>query len=366
VRHRHLDEEFAVKICDLPDNLRDFESHLRTWARLGDQRHPNLVGFHEAFHDSSFGYLVMELCYCTLLDAFRAEKTLDEHVLAPYFMDMLRGLQHLHNFNIVHRDVKQDNFLISCADAKTVQLCDFGLAEVLPVDKRGAVGEISGVCGTAPYLSPEMLAIKGKYGTSTDIWSYAVIVYTMFFGCFPYGETMPQGITAATKKTLMKKAIQTDESPPTFETATKLNYNGHVSEVAVAFVKALLVRDSHKRPSASAAMQLDYLKHASEYAYAAETQSAWSPPPTLVPMLKGATRSGAFTTKAPKTNPGLDVPLLELKNKSAGRILFDSPKADLFSESTSTCSTSYSKRSKSKASSESTMSSVSSRKTSSL
>jgi serine/threonine protein kinase len=324
---QHLLEhrEYAVKILDLRDKnkiaaeagdasgshpsvekvLREFQIEKRIWIRLSEHDHPNLVKLHEAFQDHSFGYLVMEICNNSLLVALRAEATLDEHVLVRYFKDMLSGLQRLHQLNVVHRDVKQDNFLIGGPDGRTVKLCDFGLSAVLPMEG----GKVVGVYGTAPYMPPEMLQPKGSHGLAADIWSYGVIVYTHFFGGFPYS---PEKKTAAA----MKECIRKNEQAPTYQTAKRLKYNGQVSGAAVAFVKALLNREADERPKAEEAMQFDYLRNARQLA--AEAARADPSPPSLVPMLHGAVRSGAFGTRPPQANPSLDNALMDLQKSNRG------------------------------------------------
>jgi hypothetical protein len=108
----------------------------------------------------------------------------------------------------------------------------------------------------------------------------------------------------------MKECIRRNENGPTFKPATGLN--GQVSGRAVAFVKALLVREPEQRPRVDAVMELDYLKHASEFA--AEAQRSELPSPCLFPMLYGAVGAGAYSKK-PKPNPNADE-ALELQKKS--------------------------------------------------
>jgi serine/threonine protein kinase len=124
-----------------------------------------------------------------------------------------------------------------------------------------------------------------------DIWSFGVIVYTQFFGAFPYTPAKWSGAA-------MKECIRRNAPAPTFQPARELDYHGQVSGQALAFVKALLVRDADERPTADAAMQLDYLKHASEFA--AEARRSKRVPPCLFPMLYGAIKAGVFTQRAPQ------------------------------------------------------------------
>merc|ERR1719296_155521 len=107
----------------------------------------------------------MERCELTLWAALDDMPTVSYQALARPFRGMLAGIAAVHSAGVVHRDIKPDNFICT-ARGRTVKLCDFGLAGLLCEDVVG----LTGIYGTAPFLSPEMLK-KLAYGTKTDVWS---------------------------------------------------------------------------------------------------------------------------------------------------------------------------------------------------
>jgi len=95
---------------------------------------------------------------------------------------------------IAHRDIKLENFLFTGKKLECVKLCDFGFATFVSHGQ-----DLKGVCGTPPYMSPEMLT--STHNTKTDIWSMGVCFYFLLSGgCFPY-ESKERSAEA------MKKAI---------------------------------------------------------------------------------------------------------------------------------------------------------------
>jgi len=96
-----------------------------------------------------------------------------------YASNILLALQHLHSKNILYRDLKPENVLVG-ADGY-IKLTDFGLS------KEGIKGhkDAKSLCGTAEYLSPEILQRQG-HGKATDWWSYGAIIYEMLVGLPPF------------------------------------------------------------------------------------------------------------------------------------------------------------------------------------
>jgi serine/threonine protein kinase len=281
-------KELAVKITDLRKIVQGYasdeidartqravEKEVSIMRKVG--AHSHTVHQKEAFLEGCFAYIVMERCDMTLLQALERSVGLTEHVLGKAVRDMLKGLAWVHKIGIVHRDVKPDNFL--CAgDPLTVKLCDFGLAAVLHYPP-----ELTGVYGTAPFMSPEMLK-SIPYGAKTDTWSVGVVAYVMLFGEFPYHP-------AESTSKAMKAAIVAGVPAPGFKPKAGLDMGGTLkaSPEAMGFVKPLLNRDPESRPNAEEALQHEWVTQEG----GAESWGCQS----LRPMLYSAKRIGAFDTR---------------------------------------------------------------------
>lgn len=213
------------------------------WRKVGQCAY--VVEHFDTFVGRGLCFLVMERCKSSVLARLEEMTTAQEADIARIFREMLLGIEHVHSRNVVHRDVKPDNFLFGGMGGNTVKLCDFGLARVPP--KKGLMKEIA---GTAPYMSPEMLKGVG-YDHRTDIWSFAATAYVMVFGEFPYRPPENTG-------KMMKKAILEGEPPPDY--ARPLEVEGNPpSDNAADFVRTLLNRDGKERLTASQALDLPML-----------------------------------------------------------------------------------------------------------
>lgn len=81
---------------------------------------------------------------------FLANKRFPEEVVRFYAIQIVLAIGHLHNSNILHRDLKLENILVD--EEGYLQIIDFGLAKII---KEGEVTQT--FCGTPEYLSPEMI-----------------------------------------------------------------------------------------------------------------------------------------------------------------------------------------------------------------
>lgn len=238
------------------------------WRKAG--QHPQIVGLVDAFLEFGASFFVMEFCDCSLLKFLERganHAQLNERALGFVFKQNLLACEHIHSLDIVHRDIKPDNYMVR---GQVVKLCDFGLACVL-TEKGGLMG----VNGTAPYMAPEML--KGsRYGSEVDIWSVGVMTYALFFGRFPYNGKAPNGKE-------MKKAIRDNDVSPSFEPVT--GASAMVSEAAVRFCKGLLHRAPTRRWKLDYALTCDFMT-------ACETLD--DSLPDMLPMLSSAKRAGVF------------------------------------------------------------------------
>ena len=94
---------------------------------------------------------------------------------------MLVCVEYLHSKNIVYRDLKPENSVVS--EDGYLHMIDMGTAKFL--EKESGYRTFT-IIGTPHYMAPEIIEGKG-YGFSSDIWSLGVIFYEMVCGNLPFG-----------------------------------------------------------------------------------------------------------------------------------------------------------------------------------
>ena len=87
----------------------------------------------------------------------------------------------MHNYGIVHRDLKLENVMMSDTTEESIpKLVDFGLAKMIGPNEKALEP-----FGTLGYVAPEVLK-KQPYSTSCDLWSYGCIIYALLSGSLPF------------------------------------------------------------------------------------------------------------------------------------------------------------------------------------
>ncbi|MEN2498152.1 MAG: Serine/threonine-protein kinase plk1, partial [Marteilia pararefringens] len=171
--------------------------------------HPYIVKFYSHFDDSDNIYFILELCSRrSMMELQKRRKFLLEPEVRYFLHQLLEGCHHLHQNNIIHRDLKLGNIFL---DSKlNVKIGDFGLAT-----KVSFTGERKKtLCGTPNYIAPEILSKKG-HSFEVDIWSIGCIIYTLLVGRAPF-ETK-------SLKDTYKKIQQVDYSTPSSMSSASKN-----------------------------------------------------------------------------------------------------------------------------------------------
>ncbi len=177
-----LDREVAVKVLDpeLASNdeyVKRFMSEARAVARLN---HTNIISGIDVGDADGIKYLVMEYADgMTVSSLLERGGALDEERALWVVLQMARALDHAHRNNLVHRDVKPDNIIIT--KDGVAKLCDLGLARL-----ESAEGEAPQRMGTPAYISPEQARGDVTVDERTDLYSLGATWFHMVTGRPPY------------------------------------------------------------------------------------------------------------------------------------------------------------------------------------
>ncbi|XP_013081619.2 serine/threonine-protein kinase PAK 2-like [Biomphalaria glabrata] len=176
----------AMKIIDI-ENLYRKDIILTEINIMKELQHENIVNFINCFVENSSLWIAMEYMdggsLRTVLDA----TVLNEDQTAAVTRECLNGLAYLHGHNIIHRDIKGDNLVLSMSGA--VKLTDFGYCARLVEEDETRHTQV----GTYSWLAPEIL--RGQhYGNKVDLWSLGITVLEMLNGKPPYADHIPARI----------------------------------------------------------------------------------------------------------------------------------------------------------------------------
>ncbi|XP_044159571.1 LOW QUALITY PROTEIN: striated muscle preferentially expressed protein kinase [Bufo gargarizans] len=174
-------KHFMAKI--IPYEPENKQSALQEYEVLKCLHHQRILSLHEAYITPRYLVLISEQCpgreilYC-LVERFRYS----EDDVANYLLQILQGLEYLHEQKILHLDIKPENIIVSYMN--TVKIIDFGSAQIFnPLVLR----QLGKRVGTLEYMAPEM--IRGDpVGAAADVWGLGVLTYIMLSGRSPFFE----------------------------------------------------------------------------------------------------------------------------------------------------------------------------------
>lgn len=149
--------------------------------------HSNIVSIHtvEPGDDEYVAYIVMEYVDGPSLRQLITAQPPEASLAMNIALDICRGLIAAHEQNIIHRDIKPQNILLT--SDQTAKISDFGVARILEASTDYA-GTIT---GTRRYMAPEQY--EGSYDYRADLYSTGLILYEMFIGKFPFrGKTQDE------------------------------------------------------------------------------------------------------------------------------------------------------------------------------
>lgn len=163
-----------------------FRREARSAASLS---HPNVVSIYDVGQDEGLDYIVMEYVPgSTLKDIIKQDAPLALDRALNITRQIAEGLNHAHQRNIIHRDIKPHNILVT-PDGR-IKVTDFGIARAVSAGSLTQAGE---VMGSVQYLSPEQ-AKGGTVGPQSDLYSLGCVLYELLTGTVPFKGDTPISI----------------------------------------------------------------------------------------------------------------------------------------------------------------------------
>ncbi|RME05079.1 MAG: serine/threonine protein kinase [Planctomycetota bacterium] len=191
-KHPELDGVVALKLLLRAETatqtqLQRFEREAETARRLN---HPNIVKIWKYGTIQGNPYMAMECIEGeNLKQLLKRKHPLPLKQCLHWLQEIALAIHHAHQNQVVHRDLKAANILISSLDSSP-HITDFGLAKDLNTD---AMLTQSGIkIGTPAYMAPEQAEGKSKYATpSTDIYALGVMLFQVLTGKLPFRGKTP-------------------------------------------------------------------------------------------------------------------------------------------------------------------------------
>ena len=172
-----------------------------------------------SFQDPWALFLVLEYAPCgDLFQAMNFHGLPSRNDAVIYAVQVATALEHMHNKGYVYRDLKPENILLHAHGS--VQLADFGMAKKLDPGKR-----TNTVCGTAQYMSPEVLLHRGC-SFEADLWAMGIFIYELTTGDTPFSSN------SGSRQELYRRLMSHDPE--------KMTMANSVDRTTASIVKGLL------------------------------------------------------------------------------------------------------------------------------
>ncbi|GME81040.1 unnamed protein product [Ambrosiozyma monospora] len=270
-------ETVAVKVINMESTDEELELLYLEMNLLRDMRSPFITRVYDTCLQDVLMCIVMEFCGGgSCVDLIRTYKKIDETAISFIMKDTLRGLQYLHDNNLIHRDIKAANILLT--EKGEAKLADFGVS-----GKYSSNAKRLTFVGTPYWMAPEILQRhECGYDLKVDIWSLGITAIELCTGNPPHSKEDP-----------MEVLLSIPKRPAPLLTSPK--HSRGIRE----FINDCLHKDPKERPTAAQLLKFRFI-HKSRFKY--------NPLPELVRVKIEKSKNDAWFKKRPKYHLNFNEP----------------------------------------------------------
>jgi len=210
--HKYYATKVFKPVYFFGDALKAMDHFEREIRNLWKFNHENILGVHEALYSesTSTAYIILEWANCGSLEQFTTPTNpLELSEIATVLIQVIRGVMHLHESGIAHKDIKPSNILLF-SDG-TAKISDFGIGH--------SFQSADCVVGTPAYQAPEIFGHDEEDDDETeialdpvkeDVWSLGVSLYQLAFSKLPFTGSNQYEIARNARESI----LQYDENVP--------------------------------------------------------------------------------------------------------------------------------------------------------
>ena len=236
--HVRTKQIYAIKVLNLDsdeDEVEDVQREVQFLSSL--KQIPNITRYYGSYLKDTSLWIIMEYCAGGSLRSLLRPGKIDEKYIGVIMRELLVALKYIHKDNVIHRDIKAANVLIT--NEGSVKLCDFGVAAQL----NQSTLRRQTMAGTPYWMAPEVIMEGVYYDTKVDIWSLGITAYEIATGNPPYCEV----------EALRAMQLITKSKPPRLESRS---YTPLLKE----FIALCLDEDPKERLSAEELSKTKFIK----------------------------------------------------------------------------------------------------------